>query len=514
MRKELLLLPPALSLVTTPLVAVLEAHQRFFEQTGSLVVIFVGVSIAIWLGMCILASKWSWKPAFLAVEAIFYIGWLLVLAVYFISHTPIVAEVVPYYQKITLLLSGLLGIACLIKIPRKSLRLAACYLSLGFIAGDAVTFLKLDLATTDHYQPLTQVSKTTQPKHAFQFIFDAWAFQHAAKDFPEFDRRARHLAQKHNLTFYTNHFSTQNGTDRSIPDIVKVDRQDMTPLSTDSAQKNHIFEYFHHESRIVRLFGMALPYCRMYGNSLHQCEKHAGTGDLARELYQLSALYLGAISQRLPPLIFGKGVVDIVYPHTQTSLGLIEKFKDSHQTGNTQSYNTYSFLHVVLPHYPFLLSRDCQLDVDGSIEIKTLHFTGAELRKFQEQSLCALKILDGLLTHIKSIGAYENAKIVIHSDHGHISNSTAKESRESGPDSRDIVDAGHIPMWTKHPGQQSYRVVDALTSNSQVTNYLIDDSALHIERADLASFDYRFFNVNKGKTVSYQSNNGRTWAAQ
>lgn len=71
-----------------------------------------------------------------------------------------------------------------------------------------------------------------------------------------------------------------------------------------------------------------------------------------------------------------------------------------------QAHGRYTFLHLIVPHDPFVLNSDCTYN-EGYAETSK----GA-------QSSCATKLITELVATIKDLGRYDNSLIVIHADHG------------------------------------------------------------------------------------------------
>ena len=62
------------------------------------------------------------------------------------------------------------------------------------------------------------------------------------------------------------------------------------------------------------------------------------------------------------------------------------------------------FLHVILPHSPFVWDSYCQFAPKSSPA---------------EQYLCAAKLMGEIVAELKRLGRYDNSLIIFQSDHGH-----------------------------------------------------------------------------------------------
>lgn len=63
----------------------------------------------------------------------------------------------------------------------------------------------------------------------------------------------------------------------------------------------------------------------------------------------------------------------------------------------------YVYCHIYLPHFPYVLNRDCQY---------------APGVAYNDQSLCAVRLMTELIAKLKQQGKYDQALIIFQSDHG------------------------------------------------------------------------------------------------
>ncbi len=70
------------------------------------------------------------------------------------------------------------------------------------------------------------------------------------------------------------------------------------------------------------------------------------------------------------------------------------------------SQGRYTYVHLIIPHFPFVLNPDCSYDGDYKM-------TGP-----LEQSLCATSLIVGLIERLKGLGRFEASIILLHGDHG------------------------------------------------------------------------------------------------
>jgi hypothetical protein len=68
-------------------------------------------------------------------------------------------------------------------------------------------------------------------------------------------------------------------------------------------------------------------------------------------------------------------------------------------------FNRYTYVHLLIPHWPFNLRPDCSFQNEGK--------TGPV-----EQSQCALKLIGEFVNLLKELGRFDRSLILIHGDHG------------------------------------------------------------------------------------------------
>ncbi len=83
--------------------------------------------------------------------------------------------------------------------------------------------------------------------------------------------------------------------------------------------------------------------------------------------------------------------------------------------------NRYTFIHVMLPHAPYILSADCSYCIGKK---------GLQRTSSGEQARCAMKLVGEFLGTLKALGRFDDAMIVIHADHGRRENLKDIESME------------------------------------------------------------------------------------
>jgi hypothetical protein len=66
----------------------------------------------------------------------------------------------------------------------------------------------------------------------------------------------------------------------------------------------------------------------------------------------------------------------------------------------------YTFVHLLLPHFPYIMTEDCGFSTDGAR-------TSA-----MQQSQCATSLIVQFANRLKALGRYDDAMIIVQADHG------------------------------------------------------------------------------------------------
>lgn len=77
---------------------------------------------------------------------------------------------------------------------------------------------------------------------------------------------------------------------------------------------------------------------------------------------------------------------------------------------NLSPFNRYTFIHLLIPHFPNIFHEDCTCEKTESGDLRK---TGP-----LEQAACANKIVLDLVTKLKNLNRYNNSLIIVHGDHG------------------------------------------------------------------------------------------------
>jgi len=83
--------------------------------------------------------------------------------------------------------------------------------------------------------------------------------------------------------------------------------------------------------------------------------------------------------------------------------------------------NRYTYLHLMLPHGPFILNYDCSLNLDKISKIKNVYN-----KQMRPQAFCAMKLFLEFKNLLIKLGRYKDSLIIVHGDHGNFSKSIVR----------------------------------------------------------------------------------------
>lgn len=118
------------------------------------------------------------------------------------------------------------------------------------------------------------------------------------------------------------------------------------------------------------------------------------------------------------------------------------------------------FLHLLMPHTPWTYYPDgmrysnVQLPVDGEWWGRLAH------QRYELQLRYTDSLIGQVLDTMQQIGIYDDALLVLTSDHGVTLSPGRAGIRELGPDEPGIVELAWVPLFIKEPGQTTGRIED------------------------------------------------------
>jgi KaiC/GvpD/RAD55 family RecA-like ATPase len=128
-----------------------------------------------------------------------------------------------------------------------------------------------------------------------------------------------------------------------------------------------------------------------------------------RENFQMMWLY-SVLPEPLVSKIFDLSKIEKLKNKTTLAPSAVIKSYESMANfidlEKTQSKNNrYQFIHLLIPHHPYILDKDCHYNSDVSTSPI-------------EQAQCATRIMLNFISELKDAGRFEESTIIIQSDHG------------------------------------------------------------------------------------------------
>lgn len=501
-----------------PLSVIFQQHSRFFEWPLPILGIYFLIAI-IFASFFYMIDSWLRRLKLFATADVFEYFlvaiWIFFTLIHFSNYLPIIKNI-PHIRKTAFLIG-----VFLLYISYRYVKLSntekifqtttaiLVFISI-FLAVHHNSFLKFPI-----FEREFRVGNTANPSKEhntiFHILFDTFALEHALRANPHLLDVAGNIASKYHLTLYINHFATHSTTTYALPEILSFkDSQPLQEYSISESSQN-IFRFFFEKGFYVTLYGQTQPFCRLFSEWTHQCKTSSSPDVFKTEIFNSFVLFVETLHPALSGLLFKTDAKNAITKFQDTALFLMDNFDDFHANKDQYKNSTYSFLHVLLPHSPFILNRDCKEEQSWKEKPIPLDFNEDETYRFGEQTLCTLKKLDFFLGELQRIGVLDQAKILIHSDHARVRERTQERLSDPFTD-MDIREGSHIIAFTKIPGQKKSEIVNELTSNSSVANFLENPSAKGLKAEESISFGfYRYWTHD---VVNFSSEDGKRWVSK
>jgi hypothetical protein len=141
-------------------------------------------------------------------------------------------------------------------------------------------------------------------------------------------------------------------------------------------------------------------------------------------------------------------------------------------------------IHLVLPHMPFeyaptgrrYRAPDFQnTRVAGSVLFEKASAALADTvhQRHLAQVAYVDRLVGDLMRHLHSTGAYDDAFVIITSDHG-ASHREGRRRRDPRPSQQNLSDILHVPLFIKLPGQKQGEVVDRIAETVDILPTILD----------------------------------------
>ncbi len=109
--------------------------------------------------------------------------------------------------------------------------------------------------------------------------------------------------------------------------------------------------------------------------------------------------------QILPPLVIDQIRNKTLLPPTAPVMSYHSMRRALGDEVNKPMHNRYFYIHLILPHYPYVLDAQCQHQGDKKTSV-------------QEQASCTTQLIVRLIEELKDLGRFEDSIIIVQSDHG------------------------------------------------------------------------------------------------
>ncbi len=216
------------------------------------------------------------------------------------------------------------------------------------------------------------------------------------------------------------------------------------------------------ETHDVYINGYAIEYCKAFHMYSRGCRAYVQGFSDYHLLWQnwwvraVPGAFRGRYTDRLI-----RDTISIFFGSLYLKRNVQVSFQDALKLGQDFSRPTFNYIHIALPHHPFVFRANGEIRWDPIESIFV--FPNMSLERLQEaRDHCREQItftdhlLGQFLGQLKNLKLYESSLIIITSDHG-ISFDPAHPGRGNGWINEEIA---RIPLIIKFPGQQKGLIDD------------------------------------------------------
>lgn len=492
-----LFLLPCLSLFVTPTIASFHHNLTLYYNAFPPLIIAVSMGVSLCLFMFFL-DRSLFETHQKTFRLMAFSLWSVIFCFFFLKHLSWANRYPKVGDGLSIFISFILGSYLVKWIGIKQLERFIFVLSVVFLTADIIQLKKL----TQREIPPTVVTnnKEDRPPSILHLMFDKFSFEHAANDNPAFLKSIKTLTQKHNLTFYPQHFANHSNTASAVPDFLRPDKTISIVKGFKEKTENTLFHHFYKKGYSLFIYGHYLPYCLRFAHLTKHCQTDSRRSrGWVSQSKLLIELYLNEFSSSLSDIFLIKKYFRIWNHYAEQSIEMIDDFLEDSSLWFQNETPFYVYLHVLIPHDPFRLTPDCEIRPISSIHDRQI----SKLKPLQDQSLCALKQLDRILSAIEQKNK-RPLKIVIHSDHGILLHSVNLNTKNQ-LSNKDIMEFSHVPAWTKTINQTQSTFFNELTSNDSITKFLIDNRKIITPSQSIT------FNCSFALKTPFHSKDGISW---
>lgn len=304
------------------------------------------------------------------------------------------------------------------------------------------------------------------PSHVFVVVFDELSLVHFLKDEWLDDRLIPNLAEfARGARWYRQAVTPYAFTEYAIP-VLLTCRQGLGTFREAFFQQKttgHLFSLAT-PTHDVYISGFFLPYCPAFKLWVHGCLS------LSMGFSSYGALFRSWWERAIPAEVRYWGVVyrlrDLLAGGFDPSKSLTEALN----LGQDFSSPTFTYIHVGLPHEPYMFNSKGQLRW-GMMErpFRLKNMTQEQLSEvrhlYLEQVAYTDRLFGSFVTQLKERNLYEQSLIIVTSDHG-VSFDQAHPGRSQ--EWIDVDAIGRVPFFLKMPGQRTGWVDDRRILNVDV----------------------------------------------
>lgn len=478
-----------IAIVVTPLCAMLERHAGFLARADLVVLLAVALGVVIGL----VVGLWRARPSETGERAsrALLTLWTVIFTMFFVARGLVVKAHAEWRDALAVFLGFVLAAAIMRRTDRFA-RLASllAWASFAFFVADVARLVKLGIWSTpfpiEASAGIRGPSQSSDDDHpdVLHVMLDKFSYRHLA-DKAGMEPEWQAFAARNSLTFYPHHYATAGATERSVPDFMRVDTGLPAVDMFARGDRNTLFQRFAEQGYEVRVYGHYLPYCYRLRSSLAHCQQGSREeGSVANDLIKATELYTLSLSRSLGLAVFGQGLASFVDRMPVSSVGAVADAISDLETRHTRR-PMYLYVHLVVPHDPFLLDSECASRPEWKVSADEARkmwsektwLQGESMRRYAEQSRCALKLSGRLIDAMARERAGIRSRILIHSDHGMFEPAIGKELDLARVDPVYLEEIFHVPAWTRESRGRSPMPIEGLTSNSGIASFLMGESA-------------------------------------
>lgn len=318
-----------------------------------------------------------------------------------------------------------------------------------------------------------------------------------AARFPNFARL------KQSSTWFRNYSTTAEVTHKAIPAAISGIRPRTNMSSTFADHPNSLFTLFgaSHQMNVTEIITKLCPPSICSDSKVANAQQSSGSAQWAGLLRRLRSILWQRLdaSEKNEMKLFeavvpaekasasttatGNGQQE--KPKEETPATIIQNFVALNQTENFNTWlgqvrpstiPTFSFIHLLLPHQPWIYYPD-GFYYSTAEEEWLKNETQWETSVKQQRSILQAQYVDTLvgrlLDQMQSDGLYEDSMVIFTADHG-VSFDYGYNRRFASNDLKNASDLMHVPLFVHSPGQSVGAVSDENLENIDLVSVIAE----------------------------------------